>query len=59
MNDEELRAAYQKALDEAHSAPKAGAEFGGYSSNAVFAPANKAIELREEMKRRGLLRRPS
>lgn len=53
MSDEELVAAYKRELEDAHTAPKAG--HGGYEQEAVFASVRKALELRQEMKRRKLI----
>lgn len=50
MTDSALLFAYRAAIEDARTAPKAG--FGSYGQNAVFAPANKAFELREEIMRR-------
>ena len=41
---EDLQTKLQQAIQEAHSAPKASVEFGGFTQNAVFAPARKAVE---------------
>lgn len=50
ITDDQLLSAYRAAIEDARTAPKAG--FGSYGQNAVFAPANKAVELREEIERR-------
>ena len=50
LTDDELLHAYRAAMEEARTAPHAG--FGGFGQNAVFAPANKAIELHGEIARR-------
>ena len=50
LSEEALLSAYRAAIEDARTAPKAG--FGSYGQNAVFAPADKAVELREEIERR-------
>jgi hypothetical protein len=52
LTDSAILSAYRAAIEDARTAPKTG--FGSYGQNAVFAPANKAIELREEIERRRL-----
>lgn len=54
MGEDELSRLYREYIRQAHTGPKSGPEFWNVSQAAWFTPVNKAIEVREELIRRGL-----